>query len=183
MEIPSERDKKLLKFACLKNAKIFLKESEHSFKRKKYWLSTFLAITSIEECQKVELLSMLEAGFISHNKFRWYWHRHEEKLRTRQSRIRIVIDPKNPNVKPKVVLGSQREAVEIMKIREDCLYVGMLNGRITQPNDIDIAGATRFINEARLELQNSRLLDKLEKEIRKRFRKRKETKGARLDPI
>ncbi|HUD19580.1 MAG TPA: AbiV family abortive infection protein [Patescibacteria group bacterium] len=153
-----------LKKACLRNSKNLLKESTRLLNRKKYAWATFLAITSFEESQKLGLLHMLEANYLSESKFNKFWRSHEYKIRSKDARIRFNFDT-SEKIKPTLVLGSKQEAHEVMNMRESCLYVDFAEKSISEPLKINIAIAIQYINEATRELESANFLELLQKRL------------------
>lgn len=173
-----------LRKACLKNSKAHLRLAKSMLKRKKWSLATFLAITSLEESQKVNLLNFLESGELPLSDFNKYWTHHQSKLRTTHAAIEIDVDMNKNTPEARLILGQKSKADDILKIRENSLYVDFLeNGKVVEPSSINVAHATQFYNNAHSALQSALMLEELSKRMNKHFRLIKNQKIEKPKPL
>ena len=178
------RQSKALRKACLKNSKSHLRLARSMLKRRKWNIATFLAITSIEESQKVSLLNFLESNQLTEKDFNKYWTHHQSKLRTKDAAIAIYVDLGKKIPEARLVLGQKSKADETIQIRENSLYVDFLpTGEVVEPTAINAAFATQYCNDAHSELQSALALEELSRRMKKHFKLIKNQKIVKLKPI
>ncbi len=144
-----------VKNACILNAKKLLKESYRMFKRKKWSFACFLAITSLEESQKLKLVYAYQTKSINEKILLKYWLDHKSKIKTINSFF--VVDKDSTM---ELYLPENSTVSDIIADRNNCLYVGVNEGNITEPKSIGPVKAIQYINEANREL-NEAISDKL----------------------
>ncbi len=159
-----------LREACLDNSKDLLDEALDLFKARKYSRATLLAITSYEESLKAALILSFENGNLNESQFKKIYYKHELKLLSRYARVDIYEELKSGKITTELTTPVERakDVEEMIKLRNQSLYVDFSNNKITTPKEITIHVANKFIKIAKVkldwELMVSKLFEMLKKE-------------------
>ena len=120
------------------NAVEFLSEAQILFESGKYARAYFLAFTGLEEVSKSQLAADVWTGFITEDKFWKHYRDHRGKI----DLMGWAHHDANSFPYDQIWIGPDRDDVEhiapkkpLWEKRQNALYVGLQNGKITSPKD------------------------------------------------
>jgi AbiV family abortive infection protein len=159
-------NKEELKKACLLSAKAHLKNANSFVRKGNYALSTFFALSSIEESQKLTIIRNFEIGKLSSEEFNKCWIDHSHKFSLPNSIVRFILTDGRDEVEEVIVPG-RTKTNKLKELRENCLYVDINNREVVTSGLVGISEATEYINEAKQELEIAKLLHLLAIKVKK----------------
>jgi AbiV family abortive infection protein len=174
IETASSEQRLQIKKNCIDNAKWLVEQAHAQFKLGNYSLTTFLAITAYEESLKFGLFSSLEGGLITEKKFNQIWSSHKFKLLSKHATIRVKMSDSDEVTQeyhlPEDSESLTQEAREILDKRENSLYVGLIDAKLSNPRTTNPADAIEEIHRAEASVRSELSLDSLLGQLKKHFK-------------